>query len=158
MLPQKFPFNRHPYCVTFRLRFCCSSNTLLIRGNSLGSTKSTQLQATLTSHLDGNSLKNTADKIIILYSFEGDFWADYLWVGHTEILPQKFLFHRHPYYCNTFHFPFGSISKTILIRGNSLGITKSTQLKAALKGYLDGNSPYNTSDKTQYYIHLNGFF
>ena len=41
MLPQKFPFNRHPYCVTFLFPFCCSSNTLLRRGNSLGSTKST---------------------------------------------------------------------------------------------------------------------
>ena len=64
------------YCVTFCCRFCCSLNTLLIRRNSLGSTKSTQLQATLTAHLDGNSPKNTSDTDTILYSFERDFWAD----------------------------------------------------------------------------------
>jgi len=39
----------------------------------LGSTKSTQLQATLTAHLDGNSPKNASDTNTILYSFERDF-------------------------------------------------------------------------------------
>ena len=49
MLPQKFSFNRHQCCVTFCFPFCCSSKTLLIRGNSLGSTKSTQLRVALTA-------------------------------------------------------------------------------------------------------------
>ena len=73
---KNFLFNRHPYCVTLHFPFCCSSNTLLIRGNSLASTTFTQLQAILTAHMDGNSTKNTSDTNTILYSFERDFWAD----------------------------------------------------------------------------------
>ena len=77
MLPLKFPFNRPPYSMTFYFLFLGSTKALLILENCLGSTKSTQLQATLTTHLDGNLPKITSDKTnTILYSFERDFRAD----------------------------------------------------------------------------------
>ena len=50
--------------------------------------------------------------------------------AHLNTIP-KIPFHR-LFYCVTFHFPFRSSSKTIEIRGNSLGNTKSTQLQACI--------------------------
>ena len=44
----KIPFQKTPILRVFFF-FCCSPNTLLIRENSLGSTKSTQLQARLNN-------------------------------------------------------------------------------------------------------------
>ena len=132
---QKFPFNRPPYCVTFRFLFCCSSNTLLIRGNSLGSTNSTQLQARLNNAF-GRQLNEEyiGYKHIIIFIWKGFLswliWR-YLQVRWTWTLPLKFPFNRHPYYL-TFDFLFCCSSNTLLIRRNSLGSTKSTQLQARL--------------------------
>ena len=149
MLSPKFPFIRPPYCMTFCFLFCCSSKALLILENSLGSTKSTQLQATLTTHLDSNSAKNTLDTNIILYSFERDFWATNLYAGlykysRPKCYPKNFLL-IDPQLCD-FLFLFCCSSKALLILENSLGSTKSTQLKATLTTHLDSNSAKNTSD------------
>ena len=72
---QKKTFHRHPYCVTFHFPSCSSLRTI-IRGNSLGSTKSTQILLAVTMHMDSNTSSNISDKNknhIILYSNERDF-------------------------------------------------------------------------------------
>ena len=51
----KIPFHRHPYCVTFHFLSCSSLGTILIQGNSLGSTRPTQLLNTLKLYMDGNT-------------------------------------------------------------------------------------------------------
>lgn len=48
--PEKKPFHRQPYCVPFHFPSHSSSKTILIHGNSLGSTDSTQLMVALTTH------------------------------------------------------------------------------------------------------------
>ena len=54
------PFSQLPILIACLVYFPSrnSSKTIVTRLNSLGSTKSTQLQATLTAHLDGHSPKN----------------------------------------------------------------------------------------------------
>ena len=135
MLPQKFPFNRHPYCVSFRFLFCCSSNTLLIRGNSLDSTDSTQLQARLNNAFERQLTEEYIGyKHNIIFIWKGFLswliWR-YLQVRRTWMLPQKFPFNRH-HILRAFLFLFCCSSNTLLIRRNSLGSTKSTQLQARL--------------------------
>ena len=58
---------------TFCFPFCCSKKALLKLGKGLGSTNSTQLQATLTAHLDGNSQKNTSEKTHDYFHLKGIF-------------------------------------------------------------------------------------
>ena len=149
MLPPKFPFNRHPYCVTLHFPFCCSSNTLLICGNSLDSTQSTQLKARLNNafgrQLTEEYIGYKHNIIFIWKGFLSWLIYGYLQVRPTWMLPQKFPFNRHPY-CVTLHFLFCCSSNTLLIRQISLESTKSTQLKAALTTYFDDNSLENTLD------------
>ena len=119
MLPQKFPFNRHPYCVTFRFLFCCSSNMLLIRGNSFSGTKSTQLQARLNNAFGRQLTKEYIGyKNNIIFIWKGFLsWliCRYLQVRWTWMLPWKLPFNRHPY-CVTFRYLFCCSANTLLIR------------------------------------------